>query len=75
MTLDPRPEVHVSLAWRPWLEKYLADFNYTAKDIVSSNYYQVFRFGGNVKRYISTLLIELPLLVRGMNGREYVLKA
>ena len=27
------------------------------------------------KRHISTPLIELPLLLRSMNGREYVLKA
>ena len=43
--------------------------------MVSSECYQVFRFGGIDKRHVSTLLIELPLLIKSMNGREYVLKA
>ena len=62
------------LARRPWLEKYLAEFDYKIKDIISSECYQVFRFGGIDKRHISKFLIELPLLVRSMNGRKYVLK-
>ena len=35
----------------------------------------MFRFGGIDKRHVSTLLIELPLLIKSMNGREYHLKA
>ena len=35
----------------------------------------MFRFGEIDRRHISTLLIELPLLIKSMNGREYVLKA
>ena len=63
------------LTRRPWLEKYLAEFDYKIKDIISSECYQVFRFGGIDKRHISTLFIELTLLVKSMNRREYVLKA
>ena len=33
MILDPR--VLVSLAGRPWLEKYLTEFDYRIEDIVS----------------------------------------
>ena len=72
MILDP--EAPMSVAGRHWLEKYLADFDYKIEDMVSSKCYQVFRFGGINKRHVSTLLIELPLLIKSMNGREYVLK-
>ena len=60
---------------RPWLEKYLAEFDYKIEDMISSKCYQVFRFREMDKRHISTLLIEFPLLVRSMNGSEYILKA
>ena len=55
MILDPGAPM--SLAGKPWLEKYLADFDYKIEDMVSSKCYQVFRFGGIDKRHVSTLLI------------------
>ena len=53
----------------------MAEFDCKIEDMNSLKCYQVFRFGGIDKRHMSTLLIESPLLVRSMNGREYVLKA
>ena len=64
----------MSLAGRSWLEKYLAEFDYMIEDMVSLKCYDVFRFEVVDKRYVSILLIEPPLLVRSMHGREYILK-
>ena len=69
------PGAPMVLARQPWLEKYLDDFGYKIVDLVSSKCYQVFSFGGNNKRDMSMLLIELPFLVRNLSGREYVLMA
>ena len=41
----------------------------------TSEYYQVFRFGGIDKRHVSTLLKQLPLLIKSLNGKEHLLKA
>ena len=73
MILDPGSPM--SFTGRPWLEKYLVDFDYKIEDMVSSQSYQVFRFCWIDKRHVIMLLIELPLLIKSMNGREYVLKA
>ena len=72
MILDPG--VPITLAGRPWLEKCLAEFDHTITNLVSSECHQVFLFGGIDKRHVSTKLIELPLLVRSRNGKEYILK-
>ena len=73
MILDPGAPM--SLARRPWSERYLADFDYKIEDMVSSKCYQVFKFCGIDKMHVSLLLIELPLLIKSMDGRECVLKA
>ena len=64
----------MSPAGRLWLERYLAEFN-LIKDLVLSECSQVFRFGEIDKRHISNKMIELPLLMGSMNGREYTMKA
>ena len=69
MILDPGATV--SLAGRPWLSKYLEEIDC----MVSSSCYQVFRFGGNDKRQESRLLVELPLIIRSIKGKDDVLKA
>ena len=43
MILDPGSPM--SFTGRPWLEKYVADFDYKIEDMVSSDCYQVFRLG------------------------------
>ena len=62
----------VSLAGRPWLNRYLEEFDCMIEDMVSLSCYQVFRFD---KRHKSIILKELPLMVRSMEGKDYVLKA
>ena len=73
MILDPGGPV--SLVGRPWLSKYLVEFDYKIEDMVSSECYQVFRFGGIYKKYESRLLLELPLMVTSTKGKDDVLKA
>ena len=73
MILDPGAPV--SLVGRPWLSKYLAEFDLKIEDMESSACFQVFRFGGIDKKHESKLLVELPLIVMSNKGREDVLKA
>ena len=73
MVLDPGAPV--SLARISWLSKYLSEFEYKIEDMVSSECYQVFRFGGNDKKNKSRLMIELPLVVTSMDGKNALLKA
>ena len=63
----------MSLAERPWLSKYLEEFDYKIEDMVSSVCYQVFRFGGIEKKHESRLSIELSLMVTSTKGKEDVL--
>jgi len=69
------PGAPMSLAGRPWLERYLAEFDYMIEDMVSSECYKLFWFRGIAKRHVSMMMIEFPLLVRSLNGREYFLKS
>ena len=64
----------MSLVGRPWLSKYLAEFDLKIEDMESSACFQVFRFGGLDKKHESKLLVELPLIVMSNKGREDVLK-
>ena len=52
MILDPGAPM--SLAGRPGLEEYLAEFFYKIKEMYSSKYHQVFRLRGIDKRHVST---------------------
>ena len=65
----------VSLAGRSWLSKYLLEFEYKIEDMVSSDCYQVLRFGGIDKKHESKIMIELPLVVTSTDGKDAVLKA
>ena len=49
MVLDPGAPVR--LARRSWLSKYLSEFEYKIEDMVSSECYHVFRFGGIDKKH------------------------
>ena len=73
MILDPGAPV--SLAWRPWLSKYLAEFGCKIKDIVSLCCPQVFKLGEIDKSHKSKLMIKLLLVVRSTKGKDDVLKA
>ena len=43
---------------------------YEFNDMISTKYYQVFRFEGTDKRHKSKLIVELPLKVRKMQGKN-----
>ena len=68
MILDPGTPV--SLVGRPWLSKYLAEFDSKIEE--SSACFKVFRFGGIDKKHESKLLIELLLIMISDKGKEEV---
>ena len=56
----------------PWMEQYLEEFGLRIDDMKSVKCHQPFVFGPS-RRYISTTLIELPVLVTRLDRREDVL--
>merc|ERR1712101_95647 len=55
------------------MNQYLKDQGLEVKDLKSSECYQKFRFGPS-KKYISRLMVELPVIVRRLDGKEDVLQ-
>ena len=72
MILDPGASK--SLIGRPWLSKYLAEFDYKIEDMVSSECYQIFIFGGIDKKHECRLLLESPFIVTSTKGKDDALK-
>ena len=62
----------VSIAGVSWMKQYLEEFNLEIEDMKSVSCNQPFVFGPS-KRYVSTSLIELPILVTRLDGKEDVL--
>ena len=62
----------VSLAGISWMEQYLQEFGLTIDQMNSVPCNQPFVFGPS-RRYISKSLIELPILITRLDGREDVL--
>jgi len=63
----------VSLAGNEWMDQYLKDHGLEVKDLKSSQCHQVFRFRPS-KRYVSKVMVEVPVIVRRLDGKEDVLK-
>ena len=63
----------VSIAGVPWMKKYLVGFGLEIENMKSVSCNQPFVFGPS-RRYVSKSLIELPILVTRMDGKEDVLK-
>ena len=63
----------VSLAGNEWIKQYLEDHGLELKDLKSSKCHQSFKFGPS-KQYISKLMVELPVIVRRLDGKEDVLQ-
>ena len=63
----------VSVAGVPWMNQYLAGFGLEVDNLKSVSCNQPFVFGPS-KRYVSKILVELPILVTRMDGKEDVLK-
>ena len=62
----------VSIAGVSWMKQYLEEFNLEIEDMKSVSCNQPFVFGSN-RRYVSKSLVELPILVTRMDGKEDVL--
>ena len=62
----------VSIVGVSWMKQYLEGFNLEIDDIKSVSCNAPFVFGPS-KRYVSKSLVELPILVTKMDGREDVL--
>ena len=62
----------VSIAGVSWMKQYLEEFNLKIEDMKSVSCNQPFVFGPS-RRYISKTLVELPILVTRMDGKEDVL--
>ncbi len=63
----------ISLAGSEWMDQYLKDHGLEVKDLKSLECYQIFRFGPS-KKYVSKIMVELPVIVRRLDGKEDVLK-
>ena len=70
MILDIRAPV--SLAGISWMSQYLQEFGLTIEQLNSVKCSQPFVFGPS-KRYLSESLVELPVLITRLDGREDVL--
>ncbi len=62
----------VSLAGEEWIDQYLKDHELEVRDMKASECYQIFRFGPS-KQYVSKTMVELPVIVKRMDGKEDVL--
>ena len=62
----------VSLAGVSWLTQYLKEFGVTVEEMKSTECNQVFKFGLS-RRYTSQTMVEIPLVVTRLDGREDVL--
>ena len=70
MILDIRAPVGITGV--PWMEQYLEEFDLRIGDLKTAKCHQPCVFGQS-KRYVSTSLVELPVLVTRLDGREDVL--
>ena len=55
------------------MTQYLKEYNLEINYLKTSDCHQVFRFGPS-KQYVSTKMVELPIMVKGMDGKDDVLK-
>ena len=62
----------MSLVEIPWMDQYLQEFGLTIDQMASTPCNQPFVFGPS-RRYVSTSMIDLPILVTRRDGKEDVL--
>ena len=63
----------VSLVGKGWIEKYLEEHEVRMEDLNRERCEQIFRFGPS-RKYVSMEMVELPMLVKMMDGKEEVLR-
>ena len=68
----PNCGAHVSLAGISWMEQYLQEFGLTIDQMNSVSCNQLFVFWPS-RRYISKYMVEFPILITRIDGREDVL--
>ena len=59
----------VSISGIPWMMQYLEEFDLNIEDMKSVKCNQLFVFGPS-KRYVSTSLIELPILISRLDRKK-----
>ena len=59
----------VSITGVPWMEQYLEEFVIKIQDLKNVKCHQPFVFGPS-RRYVSESLVELPVLVTRLDGRD-----
>ena len=62
----------VSIVGVSWMTQYLEEFDLTIDEMKSVECQQLYWFGPS-KRYISKTLVEIPVLVTRLDGREDIL--
>ena len=62
----------MSLAGPKWIRKYLREYGMNMEDFKAVECYQIFKFG-LIKQYVSKRMIELPIVVTSMEGKEKVM--
>merc|ERR1711955_49816 len=63
----------VSVAGNEWIKRYLEDHGLELKNLKTVGCHQKLTFGPS-KQYTSDLMVELSVLVRGLDGKEDTLK-
>ena len=63
----------LNLVGREWINKHLRQMGVRMEELRSQNDEQVFRFGPG-KRYVSKERVEIPVVVKGMDGKQERLK-
>merc|ERR1712082_566487 len=63
----------MSLAGKERMEQYLKDHELELNEMKILECHQIFRFGPS-KQYVSTKMVELPVIVRRMDGKKDVLQ-
>ena len=63
----------VSLAGKEWMTQYLREHGLEVKDMKIQECYKISRFGPS-RQYTSNIMVELPMIVKRMDGKEDVLK-
>ena len=63
----------VSLAGNEWMNQYLGEHGLEIGDLKQSECYQIFRFGPS-KQYVSKIMVEVPINVKRLDGKENVLR-
>ena len=63
----------VSVAGNEWMNKYLKDHNLGLENLEVYKCHQIFKFGPS-RQYISKEMVNLPIILKTLDGREEVLQ-